>query len=194
MRRLLFNMVSKVMGRLRRWRVRLLYGAFVKYGRRCHFGPGILIKPFDFCTGRQLEVILAGYNSIGAYTVIQGSGVLTLGERSFIGEFCVLGTNARVDIGCDVMIAQAATIRDTDHGFEAIDVPMLKQGIRTAPVMIEDDVWIGHGATVLKGVRIGRGAVVAAGAVVTKDVPPYAIVGGIPARILRMRDGTDGVG
>ncbi len=193
MRRLVFNVVNKVTGRLRRWRVSLLYGAFVQFGRGCQFGPGILIMPIDFSADRQLKVILVGHNSIGAYTVIQGSGILTLGERSFVGGFCVLGTNARIDIGCDVMIAPAVTIRDTDHGMEDISRPMLQQGICTAQVVIEDDVWIGHGATVLKGVRIGHGAVVAAGAVVTKDVPPYAIVGGIPARILRMRDGTDEV-
>jgi acetyltransferase-like isoleucine patch superfamily enzyme len=169
----------------------LFYGTFLRFGQGCQFGRGILIKPFDFDVDRQLEIILAGYNSIGAYSVIQGSGVLTLGERSFINEFCVIGTNARIDIGCDVMIAPSVTIRDTDHEIEDVGRPMLQQGIRTAPVVIEDDVWIGHGASVLKGVRIGRGAIVAAGAVVTKNVPSYAIVGGIPARVLRMRNGAE---
>ncbi|MBI5750778.1 MAG: acyltransferase [Hydrogenophilales bacterium] len=85
------------------------------------------------------------------------------------------------------MIAQAVTIRDTDHGFDDVSIPMKSQGINTRPVKIEDDVWIGHGAIILRGVTIGAGAVVAAGALVNKDVPPYAIVGGVPAKVIRMR-------
>jgi acetyltransferase-like isoleucine patch superfamily enzyme len=72
--------------------------------------------------------------------------------------------------------------------YSDISTPIFRQGLVTAPVFIEDDVWIGCNATILKGVRIGRGAIVAAGAVVTKNVPPLAIVAGVPACVISSRD------
>ncbi len=86
------------------------------------------------------------------------------------------------------MAADNLSIRDTDHIFDKINIPMIRQGIRTAPVIIEDDVWIGHGVTILKGTKIYKGAIIAAGAVVTKDVPPYSVVGGVPAKIIKYRN------
>ena len=85
------------------------------------------------------------------------------------------------------MIAQAVTIRDTDHNFQRTDISMIEQGITSSPVVIEDDVWIGHGVTITKGVTIGKGSIIAAGAVVTKDIPSYSIVGGIPAKVIKSR-------
>ncbi|MBU2537741.1 MAG: acyltransferase [Proteobacteria bacterium] len=85
------------------------------------------------------------------------------------------------------MIAQAVSIRDTDHAFEDANLPMTQQSIITSSVVVEDDVWIGHGATILKGVHVGKGAIIAAGAVVTRDVAPYSIVGGVPAKLIRNR-------
>ncbi|MBR76462.1 MAG: acetyltransferase [Flavobacteriales bacterium] len=86
------------------------------------------------------------------------------------------------------MIAQAVTIRDTDHNFNSIDLPMIKQGITTSSVLIDDDVWIGHGVIITKGVKIGKGSIIAAGAVVTKDIPAYSIAGGVPARVIKKRE------
>lgn len=80
------------------------------------------------------------------------------------------------------MIAAYASLRDTDHVFDKTDIPMIDQGIKTAAIKIEDDVWVGHGAVILKGVTVGRGAIIASGAVVNRDVPPWAIFGGVPAR------------
>jgi acetyltransferase-like isoleucine patch superfamily enzyme len=124
---------------------------------------------------------------IGPYTVIKGSGKLSIGAGSFCGAHCVIGCNEKVVIGREVMIADGVSIRDTDHVFSDSDTPMLHQGISTMAVTIEDDVWVGYGASILKGVSIGSGAIVASGAVVTKDVPAGAIVGGVPARVIRDR-------
>jgi acetyltransferase-like isoleucine patch superfamily enzyme len=134
-----------------------------------------------------LSIRLEGNNRIGRSCLFQGTGDITVGKNTFFGDFCVIGSNERIQIGRDVMISQAVTIRDTDHNFESLETPMNVQGMKTAAVHIEDDVWIGHGAIILKGVSVGEGAVVAAGAVVAKDVPKFAIVAGLPARVVKYR-------
>jgi len=85
------------------------------------------------------------------------------------------------------MISNFVTIRDTNHEFSSLEEPMRMQGIVSSPVHIEDDVWIGHGAIILKGVSVGTGAIIAAGSVVTKTVPAYSIVGGVPAKVIGTR-------
>ncbi|WP_438273421.1 acyltransferase [Zhongshania guokunii] len=135
----------------------------------------------------QFKVVLKGRNKIGHGTVFQGSGNIIFGEGTFCGEYCVFGCNQSILIGENVMIAPAVTIRDSDHVFVNTDIPMVKQGISVDPVRIMNDVWIAHGAVILKGVTIGEGAIVAAGAVVTIDVEPYTIVGGIPAKKISQR-------
>lgn len=168
------------------------YWPFLKLGKHCRIEKGVIINQFLWRENR-LQVILEGYNTICHHVDIQGSGTIIFGERSFCGAYSIFGVNESITIGSDVMIAQTATIRDTDHAFQRTNRPMLEQGIVTSPVVIEDDVWIGHGATILKGVRIGRGSIVAAGAVVTKDVPPFSIVGGIPAKIIKSRLDMQGI-
>jgi len=112
-----------------------------------------------------------------------------------IGDYSGLGLNARLDgpgivIGNNVMMAPDVVIVTANHKHDDITVPMQSQGIDTAPVIIEDDVWIGTRAMILPGVRIGRSSVIGAGAVVAKDVPPFSIVVGNPARVVRKRDGS----
>lgn len=115
-----------------------------------------------------------------------GSGKdIEIGSRVHINEECWI-RNAR--IGSAVMIAPRVMILISGHNTERTDVPMMDQGPRLYPqTVIEDDVWIGAQALILPGVRIGQGAIVAAGAVVTKDVEPYAVVGGNPARLIKRR-------
>lgn len=100
-------------------------------------------------------------------------------------------TNTSLTIGNKVMFGPNVTILCGDHNVSRLGEFMFdvieKLPENDLPVVIDDDVWVGSGAIILKGVSIGRGAVVAAGAVVVRDVPPYAIVGGVPARVLRMR-------
>lgn len=121
---------------------------------------------------------------------------IRFGRQCYVGKEVVIETNAR--IGDYALIAsRVAFVGRRDHGMDELGVPMrfgrwvgsadTPAELRTEGVMLEDDVWIGFGAIVLSGVRIGRGAVVAAGAVVTKDVAPYRIVAGTPARAVGIR-------
>ena len=86
------------------------------------------------------------------------------------------------------MISYAVHLRTDMHIHDSIDEPMQLQGILEKDIVIGDDVWVGYGAQILSGVIVGSHSIVAAGAVVTKEVPPYAIVGGVPARVLRYRN------
>ena len=109
-----------------------------------------------------------------------------LGDNSGIGVRAQI--NGKVVIGKNVMMGPDVCIYTVNHAFDRTDVPMNQQGFAAEkPVVIGDDVWIGARAIILPGTRVGTGAVIGAGAVVTKDVPDYAVVGGNPARILRMR-------
>ena len=99
----------------------------------------------------------------------------------------VLGCSESVSIGVAALIASGVSIRDTNHAFDDTEQYMSSQGITTAPVVIEDDVWIGANAVITAGVTVGRGSIIGANAVVTKDVAPWSIMGGVPARLLRSR-------
>lgn len=109
-----------------------------------------------------------------------------LGDYSGIGIRAQIG--GRTIIGKHVMMGPDVSIFVRNHMFNRTDIPMDQQGFsEERPVTIDDDVWIGAKVIILPGVHIGTGAVIGAGAVVTKDVPDYAVVGGNPARILKMR-------
>jgi acetyltransferase-like isoleucine patch superfamily enzyme len=132
-------------------------------------------------------LVLGARASVSPYATLKSAGgTVILGTRSSVGDYSVINAVERVSIGDYVLIAPGCHITDANHGI-APGVRIREQRRTTAPVTIHDDVWIGAGAKVLSGVTIGCGAVVAAGAVVTKDVPANAIVGGVPARVLRWR-------
>jgi acetyltransferase-like isoleucine patch superfamily enzyme len=111
-----------------------------------------------------------------------------LRDRVFVGFGCEFNVRRRLEIGSDCLIASGCKFIDHDHGTARGEVPMRAQTAGAeAEIVLEEDVWLGVNVVVLKGVRIGRGAIVAAGAVVTSDVPAYEIWGGIPARKLSER-------
>lgn len=111
---------------------------------------------------------------------------LSIGDNSGIGEFSELYGD--ITIGDNVMMGTNCIIYTRNHAFARTDIPMCQQGFsEVRPVVIENDVWIGGRVTILPGVRVGTGAVLGAGSVVTKDVPPFAIVAGNPAVVKKYR-------
>lgn len=113
-----------------------------------------------------------------------------IGRDSLIGELNVLRGQGGITVGDRVYTAPLVQILAVNHVYHDPTRPMVEQGITAEGIVIEDDVWIGAGAIITDGVRVGRGAVVAAGAVVTADVPPHTVVGGVPAQVLKTIDGT----
>ena len=131
-------------------------------------------------------VVLKNRNNIERGTLISGdAGKITL-NGCYINRNCTIVSQNEISIGRGVTIGPNVCIYDHDHNLKFLLDKKLSP-IVSAPVVVEEKVWIAANATILKGVRIGKGAVVAAGSVVTKDVPPYAIVGGVPAKVIKMR-------
>ena len=122
----------------------------------------------------------------GAYLACN-RGRISIGKDGFIGPYCTFYGNGELLIGDYALIAAHTCIATSNHNFDSL-MPIAHQQIIYAPVIIEDDVWIGLNATILSGVHIGRGAVVGAGAVVTHDVAPFTIVAGVPATIIGKRE------
>jgi acetyltransferase-like isoleucine patch superfamily enzyme len=135
---------------------------------------------------------------IGANTLVMHGAVLhvynfrqlpnsciQIGRDSLIGEYSVIRGQGGVKIGDRVYTSPHSQIIAVNHVFDDPGRPFIKQGITAQGIVIEDDVWIGSGAVITDGVRVGKGAVVAAGAVVTQDVAPHTVVGGVPARLIR---------
>lgn len=115
-------------------------------------------------------------------------GMVSLGDNS---SFDAHSKVSGCFVGNNVMIGRSLTVIARDHCIDRIDIPMIQQGFtKIEPIIIDDDVWIGDNVIILKGVHVHSHSVIAAGAVVTKDVPEYAIVGGVPAKVIRFRNNT----
>ena len=115
-------------------------------------------------------------------------GVVEIGAKTVIGQECTISAYQRVRIGEQCVIADRAMFIDFDHGVVEVERPIRLQGIYQRDVVVGSNVWIGYGACILRGVRVGDNAIVGTNSVVTKDVPANAVVAGIPARVIRMRE------
>lgn len=125
-------------------------------------------------------------NNVNIYPGAQFSSSVELGNNSDIGHKCRL--NGKVIIGNNVIMGPEVVVFTSNHITDRTDIAIKYQGSTSIdPVVIGDDCWIGSRAIILPGVKIGKGAVVGAGAVVTKDIPDFAIVGGNPARVIKIR-------
>lgn len=129
------------------------------------------------------RIVLGSKSSIGRSSSLSAlGGVIEIGDRGFIGDFCVIVSRVQISIGTDCLIAERVTIRDQDHKVSPGKITA-QNGFETAPICIGNNVWIGAGAVITKGVSIGDNAVIGAGAVVTRDIPPGATAIGVPARV-----------
>ncbi len=176
----------------------IFIGRRVKLRNRKHIHAGRNFIAEDDCEiqGLSREGIRFGDDvTVGSYAQIRPSGYygreigrgLTLGDRSNIGPFAYIGASGKIEIGSDVMMGPRVSLFAENHRFDDPNRTMKSQGCEARGITIEDDVWLGSGSIILDGVRVGRGSIVAAGSVVTRDVPPYTIVGGNPARVLKHR-------
>jgi acetyltransferase-like isoleucine patch superfamily enzyme len=136
-------------------------GGNVVVGRNCSISHDVLLVPY--------------------------CGRITVGDRTFIGPRTMIFGNGGVEIGSDVLIAGQCFIVASNHVHSNFDRPIRAQGLTAKGIVIEDDVWIGAGCKVLDGVRIGRGSIVGAGAVVRQSLPAFSVAVGVPATVKRDR-------
>lgn len=152
-----------------------------------HLGKGVVIEPRVLVF--HPENIEIGANVyIGHCTILKGyyQNAMIIGEGTWIGQQCFFHSAGGLEIGCNVGIGPGVKIITSQHE-ETANGPILHAPIKPARVTIEDDCDIGTGAIILPGVTIGKGTLVGAGAVVTKDLPPFSVAAGVPARVHRQR-------
>ena len=162
-----------------RWFVRLLAPLYQHRGKH-----SVIHRSARMDTPPYRKFSLGDYSVVESYSCINNAvGDVIIGDHTRVGlHNTVIGP---VTIGNHVNLAQGITVTALNHNFDDTNKRIDEQGVTTQPVTIEDDVWIGANAVILPGVTIGEHCVVAAGAIVTKDVPPHTLVAGVPAKVIR---------
>lgn len=166
--------------------VRLRFASNIRLGQRVYLDQNVYIHacPNGVSIGDDTIVMHGAILHVYNFRGMKQSGI-RIGRNSLIGEYSVIRGQGGVTIGDRVYTSPFVQIVSVNHVFDDPNQPFIDQGITAEGIIIEDDVWIGSGAVITDGVRIGQGAVVAGGAVVTKDVEPHTIVGGVPAKVIR---------
>jgi len=151
-------------------------------------GPFFLGRGLELKIEPRGEIRFGRFVWIGDGTKIRcHEGTVEIGSKTVMGQECTISAYQRVRIGDECVIADRAMFIDFDHGIVEVERPIRSQGIYKRDVEVGNNVWIGYGACILRGVSVGDNSVIGTNSVVTKDVPANAVVGGIPARIIRMR-------
>ncbi len=152
-------------------------------------GPVFFGKDLQLQIGKRGGIEFGRFCWIGDGTKIRShEGVVQIGAKTVFGQECTISSYKRVRIGEQCVIADRAMFIDFDHGVVEVERPIRHQGIYTRELEVGSNVWVGYGACFLRGVRVGDNSIVGTNSVVTKDVPANAVVGGVPAKLIRMRE------
>ena len=174
---------ARLIVRLLRRRYLSTYGRRMKLDGLAFIGPGVTLE-----IGRRGRVELGRWSWLGHGTKVRcHEGVVSIGAKTVMGQDCTISAFQHVSIGRECVIADRVMMIDFDHGVVEVERPIRLQGIYKRDVRVGNNVWIGYGACILRGVTVGDNAIIGTNAVVTRDVPANAVVGGVPARIIRMR-------
>ena len=159
-----------------------------------HFGNGVTLERGVMIDGLSTNGIRLGDNvAIGAYSIVCAAMLSHLGDgihfgnNSSTGPYSFIGAGGPITIGENVIMGQHVSFHAENHNFARVDLPIRSQGVNRVGILVEDDCWVGANVVFLDGAHVGRGSVVAAGAVVRGEIPAYSVVAGVPARVLRSR-------
>lgn len=152
-------------------------------------GPVFFGKDLELQIGKGGTVKFGRFVWVGDGTKIRcHEGEVEIGQKTVIGQECTISAYQRIRIGEQCVVADRAMFIDFDHGMVEVERPIRIQGIYKRDVVVGANVWVGYGAAFLRGVTVGDNAVVGTSAVVARDVPANAVVAGVPARVIRMRE------
>ncbi len=165
-------------------RLKLRHRGRLKTDGMAFVGPGV-----TFEIGKGATVHLGRFCWIGHGTKIRcHEGEVRIGAKTVMGQECTISAFQHVSIGRECILADRVMLIDFDHGVVETDRPVREQGIYKRDVRVGNNVWIGYGAAFLRGVTVGDNSVIGTYAVVSRDVPANAVAGGVPVRVIRMRD------
>ncbi len=152
-------------------------------------GIAFVCSGVKFEIGKNAVVRLGRWSWLGNDTKVRcHEGEIEIGAKSVLGQECTLSAYQHISIGRECIVADKVMLIDFDHGVVDVERPIREQGIYMRDVNIGHNVWMGYGSSVLRGVTVGDNCVLGTYAVATKDIPANAVAGGIPARVIRMRD------
>jgi acetyltransferase-like isoleucine patch superfamily enzyme len=175
---------SLLLARLLRRRFLTVTGYRMRLAGMAFVGRGVRIQ-----IGKRGRLRLGRWIWIGRGTKIRcHEGEVVIGDKTVLGEDCTISAYQHVSIGEQCIVADRVMLIDFDHNVAEVERPVRVQGIYKRDVHVGNNVWIGYGAQILRGVTVGDNSIIGASAVVNKDVPANAVVGGVPARIIRMRE------
>jgi acetyltransferase-like isoleucine patch superfamily enzyme len=164
--------------------LKLRFGARLQTDGLCFICPGVRLE-----IGRQATLRVGRWAWIGHGSKIRvHEGEVSIGAKTVLGQDCTISAYQHISIGRECIIADRVMLIDFDHGVTEVERPVRLQGIYKRDVSVGHNVWMGFGSCVLRGVRIGDNSIVGTSSVCTRDVPANAVVGGVPARVIRMRE------
>src|SRR3954451_15750362 len=174
---------------LRILRRKLWLGARLKLDGIAFVGPGVVLQ-----VGKGARIELGRWSWLGHGTKVRcHEGIVSIGAKTVMGQECTISAFQSVKIGRECVIADRVMFIDFDHGVVEVERPVRLQGIYKRDVEIGHNCWIGYGACILRGATVGDNCIIGTTTVVTKDVPSNGVVGGVPARLLRMREEPSGM-
>ena len=172
----------------------------IEHGYQIKSGPNLILEDYVQINALSDKGVIFGRNvTIGKAVIIMCTGViankgvgLEIGDYSAIGAQSFIGCQGGVKIGSNVIMGPGVRIFSENHNYDDISVPIRLQGESRKGVVVEDDCWVGSGVTILDGVTIGSGSLIAAGSVVAKSIPPFSVVAGVPAKVIKVRKADQG--
>jgi acetyltransferase-like isoleucine patch superfamily enzyme len=170
--------------------VRVHHPNQIAIGEKCFLDTGVILDGYS--EAKRIGIQIGDYFVAREYAKIEAhKGYIKIGNNCFVGQNCMIYGQGGLEIGNNVLIAVNTVIIPSNHNFSDLATSIKDQGETSKGIFIEDNVWIGANCTILDGVRIGSGSVIAAGSVVNRDISPNALVAGIPAKFIKCRASDD---